>query len=94
VPGRGGAEHRTTVPDRLFTPDRRIGLEYFMAHPNDDTAPDARVTCPTCRGSELMVSKSSNRETTYLRCLTCGEVWNALRHSATHQRPTRHGYDG
>lgn len=44
------------------------------------TAPQT-VHCPSCRAPQVAES-ANNAETTYLRCPSCGEVWNALRYHA------------
>jgi uncharacterized Zn finger protein len=44
-----------------------------------NVVPPATVHCPSC-GAAQAAEPANNAETTYLRCPSCGEVWNALRH--------------
>jgi transposase-like protein len=40
------------------------------------------TACPSCRSKELTTTSKTITATTYWRCLTCGEVWNAERQEA------------
>ena len=39
------------------------------------------VRCPTC-SAQFETDPSAKAETTYLRCASCGDVWNPGRHVA------------
>jgi uncharacterized Zn finger protein len=53
-----------------------------MLHMNKTATTTATTTvhCPTCGVPQ--VTEPAAKETTYLRCASCGEVWNALRYHA------------
>jgi hypothetical protein len=57
-----------------------------MSYPVTATAPkSAPLACPQCRGTDLIVAAASHQATTYARCVTCGEVWNAERRMTSSQ---------
>ena len=42
--------------------------------------------CPTC-SAHVPAAASANADTTYLRCQSCGDVWNPSRRVAAVEQP-------
>jgi hypothetical protein len=59
--------------------DRRSALDPNRLRPvsdRTDAASDPATSCPTCGSKNLAAAGKSPTESTYRRCITCGDVWN------------------
>ena len=45
------------------------------------------LVCPFCGATQIPTSTEPVRETAYLRCRTCGEIWNPARLVLPRYRP-------
>ena len=54
----------------------------YMYRNAEPVAVEAPKACPVCRSETILTTSKTVSDTTYWRCKSCGEIWNAARRQA------------